>query len=280
MGSDDSLAASNRISFGFLLNVAAEEAVERERDDLVDEVNGIQVVDEAQHVASALGRSEHCRVAANGKREDLRAGRDLLPGGQKDRAADAEDTGVVRHAVVPVDQIAGSTHVAVQATAPREVGRGHALETELLTSAEVPEQLLGGLVVEAVHVTGVAHAAAVQKVHRGSVVRARDEEVAVQTNARGEHRGRTRMAASEPQEDAERQNDHGLVTGEHRAALEVRERIATTRDREEVSPVSQRTTEEPARAHKGITEGLVDPLTHIRQLCHFLTSSLTSLRFD
>lgn len=114
-----------RMNSGFgrqlLLNVATVQTVEAERDALVHEVGRVEVVREIQHVSAALRTTKGGGVAVDWVADDLCRTLDVLTGWKQDCSGQAENSRMVRGAVVPLDQVRAATDVAVKTTAPREV---------------------------------------------------------------------------------------------------------------------------------------------------------------
>ncbi len=258
------------------LDVAAEQTVKREADDLRGQVGHVEVVPEVQHVAArSRGAAERGRVAACRQANDLRLTGHVLARGDEDRASKAKDARVVGHAVVPVDQIRGAAERAIETTAVREVRRGHADHAGLLACAERPKERLRRLPVEAVNVLGRRRRIAVgDRRLRRVVRRARSTELVVAVRLEvvrttGDRDRRSLLnRVLEPKHDAEREHDHGLVAREHRTLLQVRLAIAFACDGEEIGPIADRAHIEPGGADQGVTERLVYPLPHVGQFGH------------
>jgi len=165
-----------------------------------------------------------------------------------------------------VDQVRAAGQVAHEAAAVGEVGGGHLGDRGLVAGPEGPEDLLGGLAVQAPHVLGLAHGVALAGL-AGVVRERRDVAVAGDGGA-----GPAQDRVAEHEEHPEGQDDHALVGRQGRAVREVGPAQVLRRAAvgEQVVAAGQGAGGEARGPDEAVTLGLLHALFDVRQFGHVL----------
>src|SRR5262249_24223295 len=148
-----------------------------------------------------------------------------------------------------------------------------------------PEQLLLCLPVQAMHVLDASGSVSVRDIRLLLIERtahATELEVSVRLRVRDlEHDGEARLRIDErvddrpalngipePEEDAQRENDHRLVARQYAALLQVGLCVALAGDGEDIGAVLDVADEHARGADERVTERLMNALSNVGELGH------------